>query len=74
MFSWTISPSMEKLSITVLKNLGKVLKRCQEKDLVVNWGKCHFMVREGIVLGHLVSERGIKVDKAKIKVIEQLPP
>ena len=36
--------------------------------------KCHFMVREGIVLGHLVSERGIEVDKAKIEVIEQLPP
>ena len=32
------------------------------------------MVREGKVLGHLVSERGIEVDKAKIKVIEQLPP
>ena len=31
------------------------------------------MVREGIVLGHLVSERGIEVDKAKIEVIEQLP-
>jgi hypothetical protein len=32
------------------------------------------MVREGIVFGHLVSERGIEVDRAKIKVIEQLPP
>ena len=32
------------------------------------------MVREGIVLGHLVYERGIEVDKAKIEVIEQLPP
>jgi len=32
------------------------------------------MVREGIVLGHLVSERGIGVDKAKIEVIEHLPP
>ena len=32
------------------------------------------MVREGIVLGHLLSERGIEVDKAKIEVIEQLPP
>jgi hypothetical protein len=31
------------------------------------------MVREGIILGHLVSERGIEVGKAKIKVIEQLP-
>ena len=56
-----------------LENLDKVLQRCQEKDLVLNWKKCHFMVREGIVLGHLVSERGIEVDKAKIEVIEQLP-
>ena len=57
-----------------LENLDKVLQRCQEKDLVLNWEKCHFMVWEGIVLGHLVSERGIEVDKAKIEVIEQLPP
>ena len=57
-----------------LDNLDKVLQRCQEKDLVLNWEKCHFMVREGIVLGHLVSERGIEVDKAKIEVIEKLPP
>jgi hypothetical protein len=49
-----------------LENLDKVLQRCQEKDLVLNWEKCHFMVREGIILGHLVSERGIEVDKAKI--------
>jgi hypothetical protein len=57
-----------------LENLDKVLQRCQEKDLVLNWEKCHFMVRESIVLGHLVFERGIEVDKAKIEVIEQLPP
>jgi len=57
-----------------LENLDKVLQRCEEKDLVLNWEKCHFMVREGIVLGHLVLERGIEVDKAKIKVIKQLPP
>ena len=57
-----------------LENLDKVLQRCQKKDLVLNWEKCHFMVQEGIVLGHLVSERGIDVDKAKIEVIEQLPP
>jgi hypothetical protein len=42
-----------------LKNHDRVLKRCAEKDLVLNWEKCHFMVREGIVLGHRVSERGI---------------
>ena len=50
------------------------MQRCQEKDLILNWEKCQFMVREGIVLGHLVSERGIEVDKAKIEVVEQLPP
>jgi hypothetical protein len=57
-----------------LENLDKILQRCVEKHLVLNWEKCHFMVREGIVLGHLVSERGIEVDHAKIEVIENLPP
>jgi hypothetical protein len=53
-----------------LENLDKVLKRCQVTHLVLNWEKCHFMVREGIILGHRVSERGIEVDRAKIEVIE----
>jgi hypothetical protein len=57
-----------------LSNLDKVLKRCQEADLVLNWEKCHFIVREGIVLGHKISEKGIEVDKVKIEVIEQLLP
>jgi hypothetical protein len=57
-----------------LENLDKVLQRCEEKHLVLNWEKCHFMVREDIVLGHKISERGIEVDRAKIEVIEQLPP
>ncbi|CAM8954933.1 unnamed protein product [Rhodiola kirilowii] len=57
-----------------LANLAKVLKRCIETNLVLNWEKCHFMVQEGIVLGHLVSKRGIEVDKDKVEVIEKLPP
>jgi hypothetical protein len=57
-----------------LENLDKVLQRCEENHLVLNWEKCHFMVREGIVLGHLISESGIEVDRAKIEVIKQLPP
>jgi hypothetical protein len=57
-----------------LENLDKVLQRCEEKHLVLNWEKCHFMVREDIVLGHLVSKCGIEIDGAKIEVIEQLPP
>jgi hypothetical protein len=51
-----------------------VLKQCQIADLVLNWEKCHFMVREGTVLGLKILEKGIKVDKAKTEVIEQLPP
>jgi hypothetical protein len=57
-----------------LANLDKVLKQCQMADLVLNWEKCHFMVREGIDLGNKISEKGIEVDKVKIEVIEQLPP
>ena len=57
-----------------LHNLTLVLKRCIETNLVLNWEKCHFMVREGIVLGHRISGRGIEVDRAKIKIIEKLPP
>jgi hypothetical protein len=64
---------MEKL-LMIVENLDKVLQSCEEKHLVLNWEKCHFMVREGIVLGHLILERGIEVDRAKIEVIEQLPP
>jgi hypothetical protein len=57
-----------------LANFDKVLKRCQEDDHVINWEKCHFMVSEGIVLGHKISEKGIAVDKTKIEVIKQPPP
>ena len=56
-----------------LDNLEKVLKRCVEKELVLNWEKCHYMVTSGIVLGHVVSIKGIEVDKAKIEVISKLP-
>ncbi|RDX88489.1 Retrovirus-related Pol polyprotein from transposon opus, partial [Mucuna pruriens] len=56
-----------------LSNLAKVLKRCIDTNLVLNFEKCHFMVTEGIVLGHLVSNRGIEVDKAKIDIITSLP-
>ena len=57
-----------------LENLRQALIRCEETNLVLNWEKCHFMVKKGIVLGHQISERGIEVDKAKIKTIEKLPP
>ncbi|GJU75596.1 reverse transcriptase domain-containing protein [Tanacetum coccineum] len=57
-----------------LKNLDKMLQCCKDANLVLNWEKCHFMVKEGIVLGHKVSCAGLEVDKAKIEVISKLPP
>jgi hypothetical protein len=63
-----------KTCMDCLANLEKVLTRCAEVDLVLNWEKCHFMVRQGIVLGHVTSERGIEVHKAKVETVEQLPP
>lgn len=57
-----------------LANLSLILQRCEETNLVLNWEKCHFMVQEGIVLGHKISAKGIEVDRAKIEVIEKLPP
>ena len=57
-----------------LQNLDRVLARCEETNLVLNWEKCHFLVTEGIVLGHKVSRQGLEVDRAKIEAIEKLPP
>ena len=57
-----------------LINLETILHRCIEKNLVLNWEKCHFMVSQGIVLGHIISEKGIEVDKAKVDLISKLPP
>ena len=56
-----------------LTNLETVLHRCIEKNLVLNWEKCHFMVNQGIVLGHIISKKGIEVDKTKIEMISKLP-
>nr|GEW98390.1 reverse transcriptase domain-containing protein [Tanacetum cinerariifolium] len=58
---------------TCLTNLEKMLKRCEDTKLALNWEKSHFMVKVGIVLGHKISKKGIEVDKAKIKVISKLP-
>ena len=57
-----------------LTNLEAILQRCIKKNLVLNWEKCHFMVNQGIVLGHIISNRGIEVDKAKIELISKLQP
>nr|GEX64756.1 peptidyl-prolyl cis-trans isomerase CYP19-3 [Tanacetum cinerariifolium] len=58
---------------TCLSRLDKMLQRCEDTKLCLNWEKSHFMVKEGIVLGHKISKNGIKVDKAKVDVITKLP-
>nr|GEZ73630.1 hypothetical protein [Tanacetum cinerariifolium] len=56
-----------------LSHLERMLKRCEDTNLCLNWEKSHFMVKEGIVLGHKISKQGIEVDKAKVDVITKLP-
>ena len=57
-----------------LKNLETVLQRCQSKNLALNWEKCHFMVIEGIVMGHKISAAGLEVDQAKVSGIKTILP
>ena len=84
MFSYLVEGAMEifmdDFSISgssfehCLKNLETVLHKCQDKNLALNWEKCHFMVTEGIVLGHKISTVGLEVDRAKVSMIETLMP
>lgn len=56
-----------------LRNLSQVLLRYEETNLVLNWKKYQFVIREGIVLDHKISFKGIEVDRAKFDMIEKLP-
>ncbi|RDX96290.1 Retrovirus-related Pol polyprotein, partial [Mucuna pruriens] len=56
-----------------LTHLWTICLGCIDTNLVLNFEKCHFMVTKGIVLGHLVSSRGIEVDKTKVDIIASLP-
>nr|GEW20512.1 reverse transcriptase domain-containing protein [Tanacetum cinerariifolium] len=58
---------------TCLSHLDKMLKRCEDTNLCLNWEKSHFMVKEGIVPGHKISKNRIEVNKAKVDVIAKLP-
>ena len=57
---------------TCLEHLTQILDVCVKKRLVLSWEKSHFMVKEGIVLGNLVSRKGLEVDMAKVEVIQDL--
>jgi len=56
-----------------LDSLDRVLNRCIKSNLILNFEKCHFMVEQGTVLGHIISKKGIEVDPDKISIISQLP-
>nr|GEV90608.1 reverse transcriptase domain-containing protein [Tanacetum cinerariifolium] len=56
-----------------LSHLDTMLQRCEDTNLVLNWEKCYFMVKEGIVLGFKISKNGIEVDRSKVDVIANLP-
>nr|GEW28034.1 reverse transcriptase domain-containing protein [Tanacetum cinerariifolium] len=79
MIEKTMEIFMDEFSIfgdsfsSCLTNLDKMLKRYEETNLVLNWEKCHFMFREGIVLRHKISKSGIEVDREKVDVIAKLP-
>ncbi|GKE72413.1 hypothetical protein Tco_1534454 [Tanacetum coccineum] len=72
MIEITMEVFMDDFS-SCLSHLDKMHQRCEDTNLVQNWEKCHFMVKEGIVLGHKISKTGIEVDKAKVDVIAKLP-
>nr|GEY27204.1 reverse transcriptase domain-containing protein [Tanacetum cinerariifolium] len=79
MIKKTIEVFMDDFSLfgnsfqTCVSHLKKMLKRCKDTNFCLNWEKSHFMVKEGIVLGHKISKEGIKVDIAKVDVIAKLP-
>nr|GEU78453.1 retrotransposon protein, putative, Ty3-gypsy subclass [Tanacetum cinerariifolium] len=58
---------------TCLSHLEKMLKRCEDTNLCLNWEKSHSIVKEGIVIGHKISKNRIEVDKVKVDVIVKLP-
>ncbi|GJR85065.1 reverse transcriptase domain-containing protein [Tanacetum coccineum] len=79
MIEKTIEVFMDDFSVfgysfdSCLSNLEKMLKRCEDTNLVLNWEKCHFMCKEGIVLGHKILKSGTEIDHAKVDVIAKLP-
>ncbi|GKC75391.1 reverse transcriptase domain-containing protein [Tanacetum coccineum] len=80
MIEKTIEVFMDDFSVfrhsfsSCLSHLDMMLKRCEDTNLVLNWEKCHFMVKEIIILDHKISKNGIEVDHAKLDVITKLPP
>nr|GEY05800.1 hypothetical protein [Tanacetum cinerariifolium] len=59
---------------TCLSHLDKILKRCEDTNLCLNWEKGHFMVKEGIVLGQKISKNGIEIARPMTRLLEKDTP
>jgi len=57
-----------------LSKLDKVLNKCIEMNSSLSLEKCEFLMTAGIVLGHLISQKGLQVDPKKIAIIQRVPP
>ncbi|GJT95396.1 reverse transcriptase domain-containing protein [Tanacetum coccineum] len=77
-FAWKttdIPATFQRCMLAIFQDMvEESVERCEDAHFIFNWEKCHFMVKEGIVLGHKVSGAGLEVDKAKIDVNSKLPP
>nr|GEY89370.1 reverse transcriptase domain-containing protein [Tanacetum cinerariifolium] len=72
-FFSTLYKDLKRCMMAIFHDMIKKRWRCEDTKLALNWEKRHFMVKEGIVLGHKISKKGIEFDKAKIEVISKLP-
>ena len=56
-----------------LDHLYKLFERLKKYKFRLNPNKCTFGVRSGKLLGFVVSNKGIEVDPAKVKEIQEIP-
>nr|GEZ17589.1 reverse transcriptase domain-containing protein [Tanacetum cinerariifolium] len=64
--------TFQRFISSCLSHLDNMLQRCEDTNLVLNEEKCHFMVKEGIVIDHKISKNRLEVDRAKVDVIAKL--
>ncbi len=53
--------------------MNKVLKKLHGEKILINLKKCFFMKKELIYLGFIISQKGLKMDNEKIKLIVDWP-
>ena len=56
-----------------VEHLLKLFQHLRKYKLHLNPNKCTFNVRSGKLLGFIISEKGIEVDPAMVKAIQEMP-